>query len=102
MVKNPLPVFLQVEDEDGSLPLHDAAARQAPVEVVQALIAAHPGAAKAKDGRERLPLHDAAEHHPALAPAGLGERASLEKGAANTATTPVEAQLSTSIAPQTG
>ena len=49
-----------------------------------------------------LPLHDAAEHDPALAPAGLGERASLEKGAANTATTPVEAQLSTSIAPQTG
>ena len=49
-----------------------------------------------------LPLHDAAEHDPALAPAGRGERASLEKGAANTATTPVEAQLSTSIAPQTG
>ena len=48
-----------------------------------------------------LPLHDVAEHDPALAPAGRGERASLEKGAANTATTPVEAQLSTSIAPKT-
>ena len=54
-----------------------------------------------QDEKGQLPLHDVAEHDPALAPAGRGERASLEKGAANTATTPVEAQLSTSIAPKT-
>ena len=46
-------------------------------------------------------MHDAPSMTRAP-PAGPGERASLERGAANTATTPVEAQLSTSIAPQTG
>ncbi|KAG1669911.1 hypothetical protein FOA52_002437 [Chlamydomonas sp. UWO 241] len=44
----------------GKLPLHIAAGVGAPLDVVVALLAAHPAGAAATDKKGRLPLHDAA------------------------------------------
>ena len=47
-------------------PLHYAAEKQASVEVVQALLAAHPEAAKEKDGYGQLPLHSAVAYQASV------------------------------------
>eukprot|EP00873_Tetraselmis_striata_P027970 jgi/Tetstr1/448234/TSEL_035522.t1 len=49
------------KDSDGYLLLHLAAGKQAPVEVLEALLAAHQAGAAEKDSGGRLPLHWAAE-----------------------------------------
>ena len=51
---------LEMPGDDGLLPLHRAVKKQAPVEVVLALLGAYPQAAAVKDGEGMLPLHDAA------------------------------------------
>ena len=49
-------------DADGALPLHLAALHGAPLEVMQALLDAHPAAASTRDENGDLPLHWAAFH----------------------------------------
>merc|ERR1712176_499217 len=51
------PDAAKVQNENGMLPLHNAARRRAPVEVVKALLEANPDGAKVKDQFECLPLH---------------------------------------------
>eukprot|EP00946_MAST-07B_sp_MAST-7B-sp1_P000803 g803.t1 len=54
------PSMTKEKDKYGKLTLHYAAANQAPLEVVSALLQAFPDAAKEKDKDEKLPLHYAA------------------------------------------
>ena len=53
----------QEKDENGGLPLHWAAEKQAPLEVVEALLRAHEDGAKEEDRREEalVALHFAAK-----------------------------------------
>ena len=73
------PEAAAVLDAKGLLPLHRAAMGKAPLELVNALLAAHPGAVRAFGGpdRNRLPLHHAVD---ACAPAEIVE-ALLRAGA---------------------
>eukprot|EP00873_Tetraselmis_striata_P038635 jgi/Tetstr1/458899/TSEL_000366.t1 len=50
------------KDGNGDLPLHWAAATQAPVEVAEALLAAHQAGAKEKNSDGNLPLHSAVQN----------------------------------------
>ena len=50
----------------GDLPLHCAVKGQASMEVVAALLAAHPGAARVEDRHGMLPLHWAAEQQASV------------------------------------
>ena len=49
------------KDNDIKLPLHYAAEKQAPLEVIKALVEAYPEGAKEKDEDQMLPLHYAAQ-----------------------------------------
>ncbi|GMH91804.1 hypothetical protein TrVE_jg2879 [Triparma verrucosa] len=50
------------QDENGDLPLHCALEHQAPLNLIEALLQAHPGGAWHKNKAGKLPLHVCAQH----------------------------------------